>query len=201
MAGTWAVLCLVSHHGAGPCAESRYNLGAPSMSCGQAMSALGPQPPPDHESLRWELTLEQGPRQDQHQRGKGEGEAELSGFSGGCTTQAPERPFGCRHCRAPPTSTGPVTLPAASSQQHAVALLGWHWALWLPSLCPGAARLGLPSLRKVQGEGREGWRAVSEGRREQRARAPRQNSAPHGPPSTSPPPVGVDEGIRLHHGN
>lgn len=47
------ILCLVSHYQTEPCAESRYNLNVPSLSCSRAMRAPGAQPQPDRESLQW----------------------------------------------------------------------------------------------------------------------------------------------------
>lgn len=145
-----------------------------------------PQPPSDRESLRWELRLEQAPRQDRHQRGEKEGEAELRGFAGGCAKEPLEQPYGRRQCRAPPASAAPVTIEAASSQQHGGGPAGVGTGL--PACLPHAPQLlqGLPNLSEVWGEGRVGLGAAEEGRRERRAPAARQRSAPHGPPWQPP---------------
>lgn len=132
-----AILCLVCHYQTEPCAGSRYSPNVPSLSCGRAIRA---QPQSHRESLQRELGLEQGPRQDGHQRGKKEGEAELRGFAGGCARKPLEQPYGCRQCRAPPASITPVTIQAASPQQQGSAVLGWPWAPCPPSLRSAAAR-------------------------------------------------------------
>lgn len=132
-----AILCLVCHYQTEPCAGSRYSPNVPFLSCGRAIRA---QPQSDRESSQRELGLEQGPRQDGHQRGKKEGEAKLRGFAGGCARKPLEQPYGCRQCRAPPASITPVTIQAASPQQQGSAVLGWPWAPCPPSLRSAAAR-------------------------------------------------------------
>lgn len=124
--------------------ESRYNPDVPSLSCGRAVRAPGHQQQPDHESLQWELGLEQGPRQDRHQRGKKEGEAELRGFAGGCAREPLEQPYGRGQCRAAPGSIAPVTIQAASPRQQGSGELGGPWAPRPPSLRSAAACPGPP---------------------------------------------------------
>lgn len=173
-----AVLCLVSHSQTEHCAESRYNLNVPSLSCGRAVRAPGRQQQSDDENLQWELGLEQGPRQDRHQRGKKEGEAELRGFAGGCARKPLEQPYGCRQCRAPPASITPVTIPAsfssAAGQRRAGAALGSPPAF--PTLCSCSS--GATGLTRVWGQGREGSGVVGKQSWEWGAGAAQQSSAP-----------------------
>lgn len=170
-----AVLCLLSHHLAGPCAESRYNLSVPSLSRGRAMRAPGAQPPSDRESLRWELRPEQGPRQDRHQRGEKEGEAELRGFAGGCAREPLEQPYGCRQCRAPPASAAPVTIRAATPQQHGSGPAGV--ALGSPPAIPTLCSCSEPQ----QGAGRGQGGLRSGGRGEKRVEQPGRALHPTAP--------------------
>lgn len=167
-----AILCLVSHYQTEPCAGFCI-LNVPSLSCGQAVRMLGPQQQPDHESLQWELGLEQGPRQDGHQRGTKEGEAELRGFAGGCARKPLEQPYGCRQCRAPPASIPPVTIPAASLSSRAV--VGWAGPAPFPTLCSCSPRA--TGLTRVWGQCKEGLRVVGKQSWEWGPGAAQQSSA------------------------
>lgn len=111
---------------------------------GRESSRGAPQPPSDRESLWWELRLEQAPRQDRHQRGEKEGEAELRGFAGGCAKEPLEQPYGRRQCRAPPASAAPRDRRSGFfSAARQWSRWGGHRAPPLPSprsaAAPGAA--------------------------------------------------------------
>lgn len=150
------------------------------------MRALGEQPLPDRKSLQWELRLEQGPRQARHQRGQKEGEAELRGFAGGCAREPLEQPYGCRQCGAPPASAAPVTLQAASSQQHGSGPAGVAPGPppAVPTLCscsPGATEPQQGTDGERAGRAREQQRGEGSGGLEQPGRALHPTALPVSP--------------------